>query len=157
MATVAEPRRAARPEIRQTQLFIDGQWTPARSGKTFETINPATEEVIAQVAEGDAADVEAAVLAARKAFDDGPWPRMDARERGRIMMRLADLIEAEIDELAALEALDNGKPVSDARLGDIPLAISVLRYYAGWADKIQGQTIPINGNFFCYTRKEPVG
>ena len=157
MATASPPRKAAKPQIRQTQLFIDGQWTPARSGKTFETINPATEEVIAQVAEADAADVNAAVDAARKAFDDGPWPRMNARERGRIMMRLADLIEAEIDELAALESLDNGKPVSDARLGDIPLAIEVIRYYAGWADKIQGQTIPINGNFFCYTRKEPVG
>ncbi len=156
MATVTA-RNAAPPQIRQTQLFIGGQWRPAQSGKTFETINPATEEVIADVAEADAADVELAVLAARKAFDEGPWPRMDARERGRIMMRLADLIEAEIDELAVLESLDNGKPVSDARLGDIPLAIEVIRYYAGWADKIQGATIPINGNYFCYTRKEPVG
>ena len=157
MATVTAPRRAAAPQIRQTQLFIDGQWVPAKSGKTFETINPATEEVIAQVAEGDAADVELAVRAARKAFDEGPWPRMDARERGRIMMRLCDLIEAEIDELAALESLDNGKPMSDARTGDIPLAIDALRYYAGWADKIHGQTIPVNGNHFCYTRREPVG
>lgn len=157
MATATAPRKAAKPQIRQTQLLIDGQWTPARSGKTFETINPATEEVIASVAEADAADVEQAVLAARRAFDEGPWPRMDARERGKIMMRLADLMEAEIDELAALESLDNGKPVSDAKLGDIPLAISVLRYYAGWADKIQGATIPVSGNFFCYTRKEPVG
>ena len=136
------PRKAAKPQIRQTQLLINGQWTPARSGKTFDTINPATEEVIAQVAEADAADVEMAVRAARQAFDDGPWPRMDARERGRIMMRLADLMEAEIDEFAALESLDNGKPVSDAKLGDIPLAISVLRYYAGWADKIQGADDP---------------
>ena len=156
MATVTA-RRAAKPQIRQTQLLIGGQWTPARSGKTFQTINPATEEVIADVAEADAADVEMAVLAARKAFDEGPWPRMNARERGRIMMRLADLIESEIDELAALESLDNGKPVSDARAGDIPLAIEALRYYAGWADKIQGQTIPISGNYFCYTRREPVG
>ena len=156
MATVTA-RRAAKPQIRQTQLLIGGQWTPARSGKTFQTINPATEEVIADVAEADAADVEMAVLAARKAFDEGPWPRMNARERGLIMMRLADLIESEIDELAALESLDNGKPVSDARAGDIPLAIEALRYYAGWADKIQGQTIPISGNYFCYTRREPVG
>jgi len=108
MATVTAPRRPAKPQIRQTQLLIDGQWTPARSGKTFDTINPATEEVIAQVAEADAADVDAAVRAARKAFDDGPWPQMNARERGKIMLRLADLIESEIDELAALEALDNG-------------------------------------------------
>ena len=156
MATVTA-RRAAKPQIRQTQLLIGGQWTPARSGKTFQTINPATEEVIADVAEADAADVEMAVLAARKAFDEGPWPRMNARERGRIMMRLADLIESEIDELAALESLDNGKPVSDARAGDIPLAIEALRYYAGCADKIQGHTIPISGNYFCYTRREPVG
>ena len=157
MATASLSQPAQKPQVRQTQLFIDGQWTPAKSGKTFTTINPATEEVIAQVAEGDAADVEVAVDAARRAFDEGPWPRMDARERGRLMLRLCDLIEEEIDELAALEALDNGKPVSDARHGDIPLALDALRYYAGWADKIHGQTIPINGNYFCYTRREPVG
>ncbi len=157
MATASPLQPAQRPQIRQTQLFIDGQWTPAKSGKTFTTVNPATEDVIAQVAEGDAADVEAAVDAARRAFDDGPWPRMDARERGRLMLRLCELIEEEIDELAALEALDNGKPVSDARHGDIPLALDALRYYAGWADKIHGQTIPISGNYFCYTRREPVG
>ena len=157
MATATAPRKPSRPEIRQTQLFIDGQWVPAKSGRTFETITPATEDVIAQVAEGDAADVDAAVKAARRAFDSGPWPRMDARERGRLMLKLCDLIEAEIDELAALESLDNGKPVSDARAGDIPLALDALRYYAGWADKIHGQTIPINGNYFCYTRREPVG
>jgi len=157
MATTAAPRRVARPTIRQTQLFIDGHWRPARSGRTFATVDPATEEVIAQVAEGDAADVDDAVRAARRAFDDGPWPRLDARERGRLMHRLCDLIEAEIDELAALESLDNGKPVADARTGDIPLALDALRYYAGWADKIHGQTIPINGNHFCYTRREPVG
>jgi aldehyde dehydrogenase (NAD+) len=155
MATVTSAR--PRPRIRQTQLFIGGQWVPARSGKTFVTVNPATEEPIADVAEGDAADVEAAVRAAREAFDNGPWPRMDARARGRLIHRLCDLIEEEIDELAALEALDNGKPVNDARLGDIPLALDCLRYYAGWADKIHGQTIPINGNYFCYTRREPVG
>ena len=127
MATATPVRTAARPQIRQTQLFIGGQWVPARSGKTFVTINPATEEPIADVAEGDAADVEAAVRAAREAFDNGPWPRMDARARGRLIHRLCDLIEAEIDELAALESLDNGKPVSDARTGDIPLALDVIR------------------------------
>ena len=161
MATVTDvrnaPKKAALPQIRQTQLFIGGQWIPAKSGKTFETCNPATEEVIAQVAEGDAADVDAAVRAAREAFDSGPWPRMNARERGRLMFKLCDLIEDEIDELAALESLDNGKPVSDARLGDIPLALEALRYYAGWADKIHGQTIPVSGNFFTYTRREAVG
>jgi len=157
MATTEPAKPLRRPQIRQTQLFIDGQWRPAQSGRTFATIDPATEEVIAQVAEGDAADVDAAVTAARRAFDEGPWPRMNARDRGRLMHALCDLIEAEIDELAALESLDNGKPVSDARAGDIPLALDVLRYYAGWADKIHGQTIPINGDYFCYTRREPVG
>jgi len=99
MATAVAHRKPALPPIRQTQLFIDGQWVPARSGQTFATVNPGTEEVIAQVAEGDAAEVDAAVRAARAAFDDGPWPRIDARGRGRIMLRLADLIEAEIDDL----------------------------------------------------------
>ena len=159
MATATPPahRPSGPAQIRQSQLFIAGQWVPARSGRTFATVNPATEEPIADVAEGDAADIDAAVKAARAAFDDGPWPRLDARERGRLMHRLCDLIEAEIDDLAALESLDNGKPVADARAIDIPLAVQCLRYYAGWADKIQGATIPINGNYHCYTRREPVG
>jgi aldehyde dehydrogenase (NAD+) len=155
MATMTKTARG--PQIRQTQCFIGGQWIPAASGKTFETVNPATEEVIASVAEGDAADVDLAVKAARKAFDSGPWRSMDARERGRLILRLADLIEEEIDELAALETLDNGKPISESRHADLPLVLDCLRYYAGWADKIHGQTIPIRGNYFCYTKREPVG
>jgi aldehyde dehydrogenase (NAD+) len=147
----------SRPTIRQTLCFIGGEWIPAQSGKTFDTHHPATGEVIASVAEGDVGDVAAAVEAARKAFDEGPWRTMDARERGRIMYRLADLIEAELDELAALETLDNGKPISDSLAADLPLTIDCLRYYAGYADKIHGQTIPVNGNFFTYTKKEPVG
>ena len=157
MATVAETPTPARPEIRQTQCFIDGQWVPAVSGKTFETIDPATEEVIAQVAEGDAEDVDAAAKAARHALEEGEWSKMDARDRGACLNRLADLIQEEFDELAALESLDNGKPIRDARAADLPLVIDCLRYYAGYADKIHGQTIPIRGNYFCYTRKEPVG
>ena len=159
MATAIPPasRPAPAAAVRQTQLFIDGQWVPAKSGRTFATVDPATEDPIAHVAEGDAADVDAAVRAARKAFDEGPWPRMNARERGRLMHRLCDLIEAEIDDLATLESLDNGKPWADSRKIDIPLALECLRYYAGWADKIQGSTIPINGDYFCYTRREPVG
>ena len=98
-----------------------------------------------------------AVAAARKAFDEGPWRQMDARERGEIMYRLADLIEAEMEELAALETLDNGKPISDSLAADLPLTIDCLRYYAGYADKIHGQTIPVRGNYFTYTKKEPVG
>jgi aldehyde dehydrogenase (NAD+) len=145
------------PQIHQTQCFIGGQWVPAASGKTFETVNPATEEVIAQVAEGDAEDIDRAVAAAREAFDHGPWRKMDARERGRLMYRLADLIEEEADELAMLETLDNGKPIRESKSADLPLTIDCLRYYAGYADKIHGQTIPIRGNYFCYTRREPVG
>ena len=155
MATVSEP--AKRPQVRQTQCFIGGKWIPAASGKTFSTFHPATEEVIAEVAEGDADDVDAAVDAAREALEKGAWSKMDARDRGRLMYRLADLIEEEAAELAALETLDNGKPIRDALTADIPLVIDCLRYYAGWADKIQGHTIPIRGNYFCYTRREPVG
>ncbi len=155
MATMTKPVKP--PKIRQTQCFIDGQWVPAASGKTFETVNPATEEVITQVAEGDAADVDLAVKAARRALDSGDWSRMDARDRGRLLYKLADLIEEDFDELAALEVLDNGKPISEAKAADLPLVIDVLRYYAGFADKIHGQTIPVRGNYFTYTRREPVG
>jgi aldehyde dehydrogenase (NAD+) len=157
MATITAPSGATKPTVRQTECFVDGQWVPARSGKTFATINPATEEVIADIAEGDAEDVDAAVKSARKALEHGEWARMDARERGRLMHRLCDLMEAEADELTALESLDNGKPIRDARTADLPLAVDCLRYYAGFADKLTGQTIPIRGNYFCYTRREPVG
>ena len=157
MATVAEPTTYAVPEVRQTKLLIGGEWVDAVSGKTFDTVNPATEEVIAAVAEGDAADIDLAVQAARKAFDSGPWRTMDARDRGKLLNRLADLCEEHFDELAALETLDNGKPINDSRAADIPLVIDCFRYYAGWADKIQGQTIPVRGNFFTYTTREPVG
>ena len=155
MATTTE--KVARPQVHQTLCFIGGKWLPAASGKTFATIHPATEEVIAQVAEGDAQDIDLAVKAARSQFDGGEWSQIDARDRGALMHKLADLIEAEADELAALETLDNGKPISDSRAADIPLVIDCLRYYAGWADKIQGKTIPIRGEYFCYTRREPVG
>ncbi len=155
MATVAE--KPTELKIEHTQCFIGGKWVAAKSGKTFETVNPATEEVIADVAEGDAADIDEAVKAARKAFDGGPWSRMDARDRGRLMYRLADAIEDQIDELAAMETLDNGKPFSESRNGDLPLVIDCLRYYAGYADKIHGSTIPVRGNYFTYTRREPVG
>ncbi len=157
MSTLAPSAVRPKPRIRHTECFIDGRWVSAVSGKTFATYDPATETEIAQVAEGDAADVDRAVQAARRAFESGDWPKMDARDRGKLMFRLADLIEEEIDELAALETLDNGKPIRDSRNADLPLVIDCLRYYAGYADKIHGQTIPIRGNYFCYTRKEPVG
>ena len=158
MVTVpASAKRSRRPQIRQTDCFIGGQWVPAASGKTFDTIHPATEEVIAQVAEGDAEDVDLAVTAAREALETGPWSKISARERGELMFRLADLIEAEAEELAALETLDNGKPIRESSTADLPLVIDCLRYYAGFADKIHGQTIPLRGDYLCYTRREPVG
>lgn len=167
MATATASRRktapsrsasdAAAPTIRRTQLLIDGKWVDAKSGKTFPTLNPATEKKIADVALADAADVDRAVKAARAALESGPWSKMDARDRGKLLNRLADLVEQNLEELAALESLDNGKPIRDSRAADLPLVIDCLRYYAGWADKIHGDTIPVRGNYFCYTRREPVG
>ena len=144
-------------EVRQTKMLIDGKWVDSVSGKTFATVNPATGEPIAQVADGQPADIDKAVKAARKAFEKGPWRKMNARERGRILYKLADLIEKNFDELAALETLDNGKPINDSRTADLPLVLDCYRYYAGWADKIEGKTIPVNGPYFCYTRHEPTG
>jgi aldehyde dehydrogenase (NAD+) len=156
MAT-AEMPLVKPPKITQTKMLIDGRWVDSGSGVTFTTLNPATEEVIAQVPLGNRDDVDRAVKAARRAFETGPWPKMDARERGRLLYRLADLIEAHAEELAALETLDNGKPIRDSRSADLPLVIDTFRYFAGWADKIHGETVPIRGNYFCYTRREPVG
>jgi aldehyde dehydrogenase (NAD+) len=138
-------------------MLVGGRWLEARSGKTFPTINPATGEKIADVAEGDKADIDLAVKSARRAFEQGPWRRMSARERGRLLYRLADLIEKNLEELAALETLDNGKPIHDSKAIDLPLVIDCYRYYAGWADKIEGRTIPVAGPYFTYTRHEPVG
>ncbi|OQR82693.1 aldehyde dehydrogenase, mitochondrial precursor [Achlya hypogyna] len=143
--------------VHQTQLLINGEFVPAVSGKTFDTFNPATEAKIASVHAAGHEDVDKAVHAARAAFDHGPWRTMSGSQRSRLMHKFADLIETNIDELAALEALDNGKPCSLAKAADITLAIKCIRYYAGWADKITGKTIPIDGPFFCYTKEEPVG
>jgi aldehyde dehydrogenase (NAD+) len=152
-----QPRKVGPPKVKDQPMLIGGKWVDAQSGKTFDTINPATGEVICRVAEGDKADIDLAVKAARKAFESGPWPKMNAADRGRLLNKLADAIEANIEELAALESLDNGKPMSIARAADLPLTVKCYRYYAGWADKIHGKTIPIEGNYFCYTRLEPVG
>jgi aldehyde dehydrogenase (NAD+) len=158
MATVLTEPQSTQANIKQTKILIDNQWIDSVSGKTFETLNPATGEVLANVAEADAADVDLAVKAARNAFHSkAQWRRMSASERGKLLHRLADLIEQNIEELATLESLDNGKPRHVARAADLPLVIACYRYYAGWADKIQGKTIPINGDYFCYTRHEPVG
>src|ERR1700722_15066994 len=151
--TVMEPN----VKISATKLLINGQWVNSASGKTFPSINPSTGEELARIAEADAADVDKAVAAARAAFEKGPWRKMTASQRGNLMYKLADLIEKNLDELAQLEALDNGKPYSVARAADLPLTIACYRYYAGWADKLQGKTIPVNGNYFTYTRHEPVG
>src|SRR5438477_5341782 len=156
-ATAPKARTVKPPKVKDQPLFIGGKWQDSVSGKTFPTVNPATGDVICQVAEGDKADIDLAVKAARKAFEEGPWSKMNASERGRLLNRLADLIEKNKDELAALESLDNGKPLRDALAADLPLTIKCYRYYAGWADKIHGKTIPIEGPYFCYTRHEPVG
>jgi aldehyde dehydrogenase (NAD+) len=140
-----------------TRLLIGGQWVSAHSGKTFTTTNPATGDAICEVAEADQADVDDAVKAARRAFEKGSWRRMPGAERGRALGRLADLIEKHADELARLESLDSGKPVMAAKRADLPLTIACYRYFAGWADKIQGRTIPVAGDYLCYTRHEPVG
>ncbi|WCK55485.1 aldehyde dehydrogenase family protein [Aneurinibacillus sp. Ricciae_BoGa-3] len=139
------------------KLLINGQWVEAASGKTFETVNPATGEVLAVVSDGGAEDVDRAVKAARQAFESGPWSKMSAAERSRLIYKLADLMEEHKEELAQLDTLDNGKPIRETSAADVPLAIEHFRYYAGWATKIVGQTIPVAGNYFNYTRHEPVG
>ena len=142
------------------QLLINGKWVDAASGKTFPTYNPATGEVLANVAEGDKEDINRAVAAARAAFDTGPWSRITPSERGKLIWKLADLIENHAEEFAQLESLDNGKPVTIARIADIPGTIDMFRYMAGWATKIEGNTIPISAHgakFLAYTLREPVG
>ena len=144
---------------RPGKLFIGGQWVGAQSGKTFETWNPATGEVLAQVAEGGRAEIDQAVAAARKAFETGPWPDISPAERGRLLWKLADLIEQNLEELAELETLDNGKPLLFSRIVDVPSAVGFFRYMAGWATKVEGTTIPISarGKYFAYTVREPIG
>ncbi|WP_085522411.1 aldehyde dehydrogenase family protein [Tuberibacillus sp. Marseille-P3662] len=139
------------------KLYINGQWVESATGKSFDTLNPATGEVLATVSEAGEEDVDRAVKAARKAFDDGPWSKMSAASRSRLIYKLADLMEKHQEELAQLDTLDNGKPISETSAADVPLAIEHFRYYAGWSTKIVGQTIPVNGPYFNYTRHEPVG
>jgi aldehyde dehydrogenase (NAD+) len=148
--------RPAKPKVRLTKLFIDNAWVDPVDGGSFETINPATGETLAMVAAGTAKDIDRAVKAARKALETGPWPKFDAADRGLLLFKLADLVQENAPELAALESLNCGKTISDAT-GDIQGVINSLRYYGGWADKIEGRTIPIRGNFLCYTLRQPVG
>src|SRR5947209_17923048 len=148
---------ASKVKIEAGRLLINGKWT--EGSKTFDTMNPATGEVLTQVAEASAADVDRAVQAARRAFEDGsgPWRKLSASERGRLIWRLADLVENNIEELAELETLDNGKPIFESRYVDMPMVIDVLRYYAGWATKIHGETVNTFETAFTYTLREPVG
>src|SRR5580692_1382807 len=160
--TVTVDRRVEEFTATPRKLFIDGQWTDAASGKTFETPNPATGETLANVAEGDAEDINRAVRAARKAFESGPWSKMTPSERGRLIWKIGDLIDKHNEEFAQLESLDNGKPLKVARVADVPLAADLFRYMAGWATKIEGNTIPISSGggqtqFLAYTLREPIG
>ncbi|MDE2291330.1 MAG: aldehyde dehydrogenase family protein, partial [Elusimicrobia bacterium] len=166
MSTATVPQ--LHPDVRRFldkkshKLLIDGQWVDAASGKTFKTLNPADGQVLGTVAEADAADVDAAVKSARKAFA-GPWSKLSPSERGRLLNRLADVIEAHLEELAQLETLDNGKIIGEALKGDLPLCVDLLRYFAGWTTKIHGETTPVSvpyypgAKFLHYTVREPLG
>lgn len=157
-AAAAIPKPNTNPKVENTQLFINNEFVNAESGKVFETINPATGEVIAQVQQGTKVDINKAVKAAQSAFKfNSPWRRMDASERGRLLYKLADLMERDAVYLASLETLDNGKPYNMSYPVDVAASLRALRYYAGYADKIHGKTIPFNGDYFVYTRHEPVG
>ncbi|ETN75773.1 aldehyde dehydrogenase family protein [Necator americanus] len=152
------PTLKHQPSVDESMLFINNEWVDAVSKKTFDTFNPTDNTLITKVAEADKPDVDKAVKAASDAFRLGsPWRRMDAAQRGILLQKLADLMERDRVILASLEALDNGKPYGVAYQADLPLSIACLRYYAGWADKNQGKTIPISGDYFTYTRHEPVG
>jgi betaine-aldehyde dehydrogenase len=146
----------AQTEPRRQQLFIDGQFVDAESGKTFKSPNPSTGETFAEVAEADKADVDKAVAAARKAYE-GKWSKMSARDRGRLLYKLSQLIERDAAQLAELETRDNGKPIKESTYIDLPGVVENFEYFAGWATKIEGETIPVPGQMFNYTLREPVG
>ncbi len=139
------------------KLFIGGEWTAAATGQTFETVNPATEEVLAVVARAGTEDVNRAVTAARRAFEDGPWPKMSASERGRLIWKMGDLLMERADEVARIETLDNGKPIFESRQVDVPAAADVFFYFAGYATKNHGETFPVSPRSLNYTLREPVG
>ncbi|MCC7048693.1 MAG: aldehyde dehydrogenase family protein [Alphaproteobacteria bacterium] len=163
MDTVALDSRLSKPATaflsQHRKLLINGKWVGAASGKTFSVYNPATGTVLAQVAEADKEDVDRAVAAARKAFDDGPWRRMTGSQRARLLWKLADLVERRLDAFAEIESIDNGKPMAVARVADVPLTVDMFRYMGGWATKMTGSTIPwsVPNEFLSYTLREPVG
>ena len=140
----------------KTDLFINNEWRPATAGKRFPVVNPATEEVIAEVAAGDAADVDNAVRAAKACFESPAWRDLSARKRGRLLFKAADLLEARLDEFSRLETAQNGKTLFEAKI-ELTMTVNTLRYYAGWADKIVGDTLPVDGPFLAYTLREPIG
>src|ERR1700677_2759621 len=144
---------------RQHRMLIDGRFVLAASGKTFPVYNPATGEVVAHVPEAESEDVDRAVSAARKAFDEGPWSKMSPSERGKLIWKLGDVLEANLEEVAEIESLDNGKPFLVARVADLPLSVDMFRYMAGWATKITGSTLSFStpGSFHSSTVKEPIG
>jgi aldehyde dehydrogenase (NAD+) len=142
--------------IAQKHLLINNEWRPASGGQTMEVVNPATEEVIAAVASAEPSDIDAAVAAARAALA-GPWGRLSARERGRLVRKLADRLMEKLDEVARLETLHNGKPITESKNIEVPAAAECFEYYAGWSDKVMGETIPVKGNHLTYTLREPIG
>jgi aldehyde dehydrogenase (NAD+) len=156
MAQSATMKRSAPPAVKLTKLLIDNQWVDPVEGGSFDTYNPATGEVLAKVAAASAKDVDKAVRCARRALETGPWATMDAADRGRLMYKLADLVERDSKDLAALESLNCGKTITDS-LGDMQGVANTLRYYAGWADKVEGKTVPVRGSFLSYTLRQPVG
>ncbi len=155
-AVASKPKTIKAPQVKDQPLFVGGKWQDSVSGKTFPAINPATGGTICQVAEGDAADIDLAVKAARKALESNAWKKMDAADRGRLLFKLADAIEKEASELAALESLNCGKTIRDSK-GDMQATANTLRYYGGWADKVEGRTVPVRGGFLSYTLRQPVG
>ncbi len=146
-----------KPKIKPGRLFIGGQWLDSVAGKTFTTINPATEEPLTQVAEAGTEDIDRAVKAARQAFTEGAWARFSPSERGRLLWKIGDLLEARLTEIAEIETLDSGKTIGEASKVDVPLAADCFRYFAGWATKIEGETVPTRGSLFSYTLREPLG
>jgi acyl-CoA reductase-like NAD-dependent aldehyde dehydrogenase len=148
---------ALRKTLAPARLYIDGQWVDAKSGATYKTINPATEEVLTEVAEGGAEDIDAAARAARRAFESGPWAKMSASDRGRILWKIGDLLEANVQEIGRVETLDQGKTITESTRVDVPLAADCFRYFAGWATKIEGETIPVRAPSLNYTLREPLG
>ena len=140
-----------------SKLHIGGEFRDAEGGETFTSINPATEAPIAEVASASVGDVDDAVAAARGAFEEGPWAEMTARDRGRILWRLGELLRENLEQVAILETVDNGKPIFESRYVEIPMVADVFQYYAGWADKVHGEVIPVSGNALDYTLREPLG